>query len=132
MKSVTPQSSSFSKKIRLNLPIVSSNPQVPIIPAKCGKVALILPVGKNDLKRVGADIRVIAVELPNVNGPQTGKGGHGDFLTTTDAIEVKTGLDFWLRVPVEVQEVEVREVIESRVDSGHAKLTKVGEDTIYD
>lgn len=92
------------------------------IPAKCWKVALILPVGDGDLKRVSADTRVIAVEMPNVDGDATAKGGWRDFLTTTDALEAETGLDLWSRVPVEVQQV-----IEASVDSGRAKPTRAGE-----
>ena len=52
----------------------------------------------------------------------TAKGGWRDFLTTTDAIEAETGLDFFSRVPVEVQKV-----IEAKTDSGRAKPTKTGE-----
>ena len=94
------------------------------IPAKCWKVALILPVGDGDLARIDAETRVIAVEMPNVNGEATAKGGWRDFLTTTDAIETETGLDFFSRVPVEVQKV-----IESKVDSGRAQPTKASDTT---
>ena len=92
------------------------------VPAKCWKVALILPVGDGDLKRASAETRVIAVEMPNVDGDATAKRGWRDFLTTTDAIGGETELDFFSRVPVEVQKS-----IESRVDSGRAKPTKTGE-----
>lgn len=95
------------------------------IPAKCWKVALILPVGDGDLARINADTRVIAVAMPNVEGEATAKGDWRDFLTTTDAIETETGLDFFSRVPVEVQTV-----IESKVDSGRAKPTKAGESEV--
>lgn len=88
------------------------------IPAKCWKVALILPVGDGDLKRIDANTRVIAVEMPNVDGEATSKGGWRDFLVTTDAIEAETGLDFFSLVPVEVQKV-----IEAKVDSGRAPRT---------
>ena len=94
------------------------------IPAKCWKVALILPVGDKDLTRVNADTRVIAVEMPNVDGEATAKGGWRDFLTTTDAIETETGLDFFSRVPVEVQKV-----IESKLDSGRAQPIKANDIT---
>lgn len=94
------------------------------IPAKCWKVALILPVGDGDLARINDDTRVIAVQMPNVDGEATAKGDWRDFLTTTDAIETETGLDFFSRVPVEVQKV-----IESKVDSGRAQPTKASDNT---
>lgn len=74
------------------------------------KVIVVLPEGDNDLARVDAHTRVIAVVMPNINGikdrPWT------DYVTTVDAVERATGLDLLSRVPVAVQTA-----IESRIDN---------------
>ena len=70
------------------------------IPAYTWKVALVLPAGENDLSRVTAATRTIAVIIPNVNGID--QDWHS-YLTTVDAVEALTGYDFFANVPDNVE-----------------------------
>jgi hypothetical protein len=80
------------------------------VPAVTWKVALILPVGDNDLSRVGNNTRTIAVIIPNTQGVS---GPWQAYLATVDQIEALTGYDFYSNVPTAVQAV-----IEATLDSG--------------
>ena len=66
------------------------------VPAQTWKVALVLPVGENDLSRVTAATRTIAVVIPNMNGVDP---DWHSYLTTVDAVEALTGYDFFANVP---------------------------------
>lgn len=61
------------------------------IPTDCFKIILVLPEGNNDLNRVSANTRVIAVNMPNV--PTVNRRWQ-TYLTSIDAIEQVTGLNF--------------------------------------
>jgi endonuclease G len=89
------------------------------VPASCWKIAVILADGDDDLKRITADTRVVAVLMPNANGPEIASGKWSDYLTSVDKIEAATGLDLLSNVPVEVQAI-----IEARIDSGRAPSRK--------
>lgn len=81
------------------------------VPAYTWKILVVLPVGKNDLSRITADTRVIAVAMPNrfdVNDLS-----WGNYRVSVDALEQSTGLDFLSAVPVGIQAA-----IESKVDTG--------------
>jgi len=82
------------------------------VPARCWKVIVILPVGDNDVSRIDANTRVIAIDTPNDN---TVGQDWGMFRTTVDAIEAATGYDLLSNLPVDVQNA-----IESKVDNGPA------------
>ena len=80
------------------------------VPAFTYKVAIILPVGDNDVARVNANTRVIAVIMPNVQGIRN--NDWRNYRVSVDEVERQTGLDFFSNVPVNIQSV-----IESRVDN---------------
>ncbi|MFC7667587.1 DNA/RNA non-specific endonuclease [Hymenobacter humi] len=80
------------------------------VPNRTWKVIVVLPVGDNDVARISASTRVIAVDMPNTN---TINQDWGSYRTTVDAIEAATGYDLLSKLPVEVQAA-----IESKVDAG--------------
>ncbi|HEV8168083.1 MAG TPA: DNA/RNA non-specific endonuclease, partial [Pyrinomonadaceae bacterium] len=65
------------------------------VPAFTWKVALVLPAGENDLSRVNAATRTIAVIIPNVTGADP---DWHSYLTTVDQVEALTGYDFFANV----------------------------------
>jgi endonuclease G len=71
---------------------------------------VLLPVGDNDLARVGTSTRIIAVDMPNDNGLSL---DWGTYRTSVDAIEAATGYDLLSNLPLGVQAA-----IESKVDTG--------------
>ena len=73
------------------------------VPARCWKVMAVLPVRSNDLSRVGASTRVIAVDIPNTQAATALP--WVDDRTSVDALESSTGLDFLSLVPNTVQAV---------------------------
>ena len=81
------------------------------VPAYFWKIAVILPVGTNDVSRITTSTRVITVKMPNT---QTVNAHTWDYYrTSVDAIETLTGYDFLSNVPVSIQAV-----IEAAVDNG--------------
>ncbi len=79
------------------------------VPSKTWKVAMVLPMGTDDLSRVTSSTRCIAVILENNQGP------FNDWKTykvSVDSVEVLTGYDFFSNVPLATQAA-----IESVVDS---------------
>ncbi|GGG51977.1 DNA/RNA non-specific endonuclease [Hymenobacter glacieicola] len=80
------------------------------VPSRTWKVLVVLPVGDNDVARITATTRVIAVDMPNINTLNQDWGTHR---TTVNAIEAATGYDLLSKLPIEVQTV-----IESKVDAG--------------
>jgi DNA/RNA endonuclease G (NUC1) len=66
------------------------------VPAATWKVALVLPRGDDDVARVGATTRTIAVIMPNVQGIRN-VDWH-TYLTTVDAVEELTGFDLFSNV----------------------------------
>ncbi|RZL15661.1 MAG: DNA/RNA non-specific endonuclease, partial [Hymenobacter sp.] len=46
------------------------------VPATCWKVVVVLPVGSDDVGRVSASTRVMAVSVPNVNTVASAWGGY--------------------------------------------------------
>lgn len=79
------------------------------VPAVLWKIIVVLPVGNNDIQRVSAQTRVIAVWMPNTN--ETGDKKWSAFRISVDEVEARTGYDFLSTVPIAVQQV-----IESSVD----------------
>ncbi|HEX8506119.1 MAG TPA: DNA/RNA non-specific endonuclease [Hymenobacter sp.] len=80
------------------------------VPNRTWKVIVVLPVGDNDVARVSATTRVIAVDMPNSNDINR---AWGTYRTTVDAIEAATGYDLLSALPASVQAA-----LESKVDSG--------------
>ena len=80
-----------------------------VVPAKTWKVALVLPVGTNDVSRVTTSTRCIAVIMNNDLGPFN---SWTSYRVSVDAVEAMTGYDFFSNVAPEIQAV-----IEAVVDS---------------
>lgn len=73
------------------------------VPAALWKVIVVLPVGSNDLQRVSAQTRVIAIWMPNNN--QVGDDKWSNYRVSVDEIEQQTGYDLLSNVPTSVQQV---------------------------
>jgi endonuclease G len=80
------------------------------VPAQTWKVIIVLPVGTNDVSRVTASTRTIAVIMPNAQGIRF--TDWRTFRVSVDQVEALTGFDFFSNVPVGIQAV-----IESVVDN---------------
>ena len=68
----------------------------------------------NDLSRIDEDTRVIAINVPNVQGVQgssKNKKRWYDYVTTVDEIERLTGLDFFTSLPDSIEDE-----LEGRID----------------
>jgi endonuclease G, mitochondrial len=79
------------------------------IPTNFWKIVVVLP-NKSDVLSINKDTRVIAVDMPNVNG--IGERNWKDYKTTVRQIEQKTGYNFLSNIPQNVQDE-----IETKVDS---------------
>ena len=94
------------------------------VPAAMWKVIVVLPVGSNDVQRINAQTRVIAVWMPNTN--VVGDGKWSNYRVSVDEIEQRTGYDVLSNVPVEMQRV-----IESGADRAVVQsVTLTGQITI--
>lgn len=80
------------------------------IPERTWKVILVLDAGDNDLKRVTAATRVIAVDMPNSNAYVDKNDDWKMFCVSVDDVESKTGSDFFSKIPDAVEKA-----IEQRV-----------------
>lgn len=85
------------------------------VPAQTWKVIMVLPVGENDVSRVTASMRTIAVLMPNNTNIRPDQWQR--YLTTVDIIENLTGYNFFSNVDPAIQAQ-----IESRIDP----VTNVG------
>lgn len=81
------------------------------VPSHLWKVIVVLPDGDDDLTRVDATTRVIAVIVPNTNA--SAGQPWGDYRVSVNDIEAATGYNFLYEVPHSVQVT-----LESQVDSG--------------
>ena len=86
------------------------------VPAYTWKVALVLPAGENDLSRVNAATRTIAVIIPNLTGADP---DWHSYLTTVDAVEALTGYDFFANVPDNIENL-----IEAGIDGANPPGTE--------
>ncbi len=82
-----------------------------VVPESFWKVIIILPVGSNDITRIDAQTRVIAVNIPNKESVEGTK--WGEYRLSIDDLEALTGYDFLSNVPSAVQKS-----LESRKDTG--------------
>lgn len=80
------------------------------VPNRVWKVIVVVPQGSNDVSRVTASTRVIAVNVPNTNSVSSSWGGYR---TTVDAIESATGYNLLSALPDAIEAS-----LESAVDSG--------------
>jgi len=83
------------------------------VPARCWKIALVVPEGGGDAKRIDAATRVIAVDIPNRQSADNGNKHWYDYLVSVDALEAATGYDFFSELPKSLQQT-----LESKVDKG--------------
>lgn len=74
------------------------------VPSHCWKILLILPAGENDFSRVTSETEIISVWMPNKQGIQNGAIWK-NYLCSVDFIEEKTGLDFFSRLPDEIEDI---------------------------
>ena len=79
------------------------------VPSNVWKVIVVIPNGSDDLSRISAATRVIAVNTPNSNSINS---NWKNYRTSVDAIESATGYDLLSNVPASVQTA-----IESVVDN---------------
>ncbi|WP_316805431.1 DNA/RNA non-specific endonuclease [Pedobacter nototheniae] len=70
------------------------------VPSNVWKVIVVLSNGNNDLSRVTSSTRVIAVNMPNINGLNT---NWKTFRTNVNSIETATGYDLLSNVPTAIQ-----------------------------
>lgn len=88
------------------------------IPTNCFKIIVVLPEGDDDMKRIDKNTRVIAVDMPN---DETVSIRWRSYLTTTDAVEEKTGFDFLSGVSKKIQkEIESKKDDQSTGDDRSA------------
>ncbi|MFL6285790.1 MAG: DNA/RNA non-specific endonuclease [Pyrinomonadaceae bacterium] len=80
------------------------------VPSQTWKVIIVLPAGTNDVSRVTASTRTIAVIMPNTQGIRTVPWRN--YRVSVDQVESLTGYDFFSSVPTSIQSV-----IESVVDN---------------
>ncbi|WP_419698054.1 DNA/RNA non-specific endonuclease [Mucilaginibacter sp. NFX135] len=80
------------------------------VPSNVWKVAVIIPVGDNDLGRVTSSTRVIAVNTPNIN---TINSDWTKYIVTVKDIELATGYTLLSNLPA-----NVRTALEIKLDSG--------------
>ncbi len=80
------------------------------VPSNIWKVVVVIPNGNNDLQRINATTRVIAVNTPNNNNISA---DWTKYICTVRDIEKATGYNLLSKLPKNVQDV-----IETRRDSG--------------
>jgi endonuclease G len=81
------------------------------VPARCYKIALILPIGTNDLSRITSATRVIAIDMPN--NQTVNSQSWGFYRTSVDNLESITGYNFLSNVALSSQTT-----FESIIDNG--------------
>jgi endonuclease G len=84
------------------------------VPAQLWKVIIVLPTGQNDLSRINAQTRIIAVNIPNKDS--VGQDSWGQYCISTSDLEAKTGLTFFSNLPN-----DIKKSIKDKVDSGPNK-----------
>jgi endonuclease G len=83
------------------------------IPARNWKIVVVVPSGRgNPLQRIKSNTRVIAVDMPNRNGPRVKESPWTGYRTTVRKLEQATGYNFLANVPQAVQDA-----IETRQDT---------------
>lgn len=83
------------------------------VPQVCWKVALILPEGKNDFKRINAQTRVLAVAMPNVADKKLAASDWRNYIVTTQKLSGAIKMDFFTALPKDLQAA-----LEAKKDDG--------------
>lgn len=86
------------------------------VPTNCWKIIVVLPRG-SDVRDLDENTRVIAVDMPNVNG--IAENWWETYLTSVRAIEEKTGYNFFAELPQEIQEI-----LETKIDDAANNLRR--------
>ncbi len=81
------------------------------IPEKTWKVIMVLPNGENDVSRVTASTRTIAVILPNTNNVVS---DWRQYRVSVDAVEALTGFDFFSNVDPAIQ-AQIESVTDNQI-----------------
>ena len=82
------------------------------IPKLTWKVVLVLPSGENDVSRVTASTRTIAVIMPNENDKISRSAQWKDYRVSIDSVEALTGFNFFSNLSDDIENA-----IESVVDN---------------
>lgn len=85
------------------------------VPTVCWKIIVVLPRGDNDLRRINANTRIIAVSMPNRERQEIADSQWSQWITSVAQIEKTTGYDFLSALPDDVERA-----LEQKVDSGRA------------
>lgn len=85
------------------------------VPTVCWKIMVVLPRGNNDMSRINASTRVIAVSMPNRQRDEIADSKWSQWITSVDQLEKTTGYDFLSNLPDNIERV-----LEKNVDSGRA------------
>jgi endonuclease G, mitochondrial len=80
-----------------------------VVPSHIWKVILVLPNGNNDLSRINADARVIAVNTPNINSINS---NWTQYICTVKDIETATGYALLTNIPD-----SIRSILETKKDT---------------
>ena len=79
------------------------------VPSNIWKVVVVLPLGNNDINRVTAGTRVIAINTPNIN---TTLNSWKSYRTSVSAIESATGYNILSNLPAPLQTI-----IKAKIDN---------------
>jgi endonuclease G, mitochondrial len=83
------------------------------VPSHCWKIVVVLPAAHSDVSEINPDARVIAVDMPNIQG--IGDDRWQKYITTVRDLEQKTGCHFLSNLSA-----GIREALETRRDPGRA------------
>ena len=85
-----------------------------VVPSECWKIVVVVPEsgGFDDLAKINASTRVIAVEMPNDNDI-VGEQWAG-FRTSVSAVEARTGLHFFDRISP-----AIAQALKSKMDNAY-------------
>lgn len=83
------------------------------VPQVCWKVAVIMPEGNGDLKRINAATRVLAVVMPNVEDERLANGDWRAYLVSPTKIQDTIKVDLFAALPAAVQKK-----LEAKTDRG--------------
>ena len=91
----------------------------------CWKIIVALPEGGDDLGRIDANTRIIAVAMPNRDQKEIADSRWADWITTVAQIEKTTGYNFFSNLPAPVQKA-----LENRKDSGRGSRAATSGDAM--
>lgn len=97
------------------------------VPAACWKVILVLPRGNNDLARINARSRVIAVAMPNKDTDDVAQSSWSRYIVNPARIERTLGLRFFSNLPAATREALIGSLDRGEDDSrspGRAPQTR--------